>query len=164
MNAEYPLTQSEYAKVVGISKEGLRSRRRSGKLEGQYVLKDNQYFYARPRPNQKKTTPKNHTKPRRRGVHLSGGQTKYTSRALQQHNEIKMLARLQRNIDKETLDLLPDAIERAKKAKEERITATRKSVNQPTRIYSQGVYNPKYAAPKWKPLKEKKTVRQPSYY
>jgi hypothetical protein len=48
MNTEYPLTQSEYAKIVGISKEGLRSRRRSGKLEGQYVLKDNQYFTRGP--------------------------------------------------------------------------------------------------------------------
>tara|TARA_R100000700_G_C3173139_1_gene147646 strand:- start:2204 stop:2698 length:495 start_codon:yes stop_codon:yes gene_type:complete len=164
MDNEYPLTQSEYAKIVGISKEGLRSRRRTGKLEGQYILKDNQYFYARPRPNLKKTTPKNHTKPRRRGVHLSGGKTNYRSRALQQHNEVKMLARLQRNVDPETLDLLPNALEIAKKEKEERITATRQSMNKPSRVYSYGVYNPKFATPKWVSLDKKKTVRRPSYY
>jgi|TARA_X000001388_G_scaffold73390_2_gene65027 hypothetical protein len=164
MNEEYPLTQSEYAKIVGISKEGLRSRRRSGKLEGEYVLKDNQYFFKRVGPNLKRTTPKKHTKPRRRGVHLSGGQTKYTSNALRLHNEAKMLARLQRNLDQETLDLLPDAIERAKKAKEQRITATRKSVSEPKRIYSFGMYNPKYATPKWKSLEEKKTERKFAYY
>ena len=164
MDNEYPLTQSEYAKIVGISKEGLRSRRRTGKLEGQYILKDNQYFYARPRPNLNKTTPKNHTKPRRRGVHLSGGKTNYTSRALQQANEAKMLVRLQRNLDQETLELIPAAIEHAKTAKQERVAATRASLNEPKRVYSYGVYNTKFATPKWSSLDKKKTVRRPAYY
>ena len=41
MQPEFIFTEAEYAKIVGISKEGVRSRRRDGKLEGEYIQKDN---------------------------------------------------------------------------------------------------------------------------
>ena len=78
MQPDYIFTEAEYAKIIGISKEGLRSRRRDGKMEGQYVLKDNRYLYKRMRPNQGPTVHKNaeaHTNQvQRRGIttmHLS---------------------------------------------------------------------------------------------
>tara|TARA_R100000781_G_scaffold6174_1_gene6541 strand:- start:159 stop:662 length:504 start_codon:yes stop_codon:yes gene_type:complete len=167
MSDEYPLTQHEYAKILGITKEALRSRRRAGKLEGQYILKSNQYFYKRLRPNQHKTMPKNHTRTRRRGVHLNGGKTKYTSTALKQHNEAKMLAKLKYKVDDETLEFLAAGIEEAKKKKEERIRETQRSMTniRPTKNYGSGIYHTKHAYPQWRPLEDfdkKKVVR--SYY
>ena len=131
MDKDYPLTQLEYAKILGISKEALRSRRRLGKLDGQFVVKSNQYFYARPR--QKHVN--NHTKKprlrnRRRGVHKTGQQTNYTSNALRQHNEMKMLAKIQYNADQETLDLLPEALNTARELKKPRL----QEAQQPNRV------------------------------
>ena len=47
MNEDYPFTSLEYAKMLGISKECLRGRRRAGKLEGEYITKGNQYYFKR---------------------------------------------------------------------------------------------------------------------
>lgn len=157
MDKDYPLTQLEYAKILGISKEALRSRRRLGKLDGQFVVKSNQYFYARPRPKQVN----NHTKKprlrnRRRGVHKTGQQTNYTSNALRQHNEMKMLAKIQYNADQETLDLLPEALNTARELKKQRL----QEAQQPNRViskkeyknYGRGIYNTKHAYPQYRPL------------
>ena len=122
MQDEFPFTVLEYAKMLGISKECLRGRRRSGKLEGEYTVKDNCYFYKRVRPDQLLSTPKNPPKRvRRRGAHNHGQTVHYPNNAFRQHNEAKMMAKLKYNIDDETLSLLPEAILKAKEAKAERI-------------------------------------------
>ena len=54
-----------------------------------------------------------------------------------------MLAKLKSNVDRETIDLIPEAIEIAKQQKQERIRETIKSVNTPIRKYSDGIYNTK---------------------
>jgi len=46
---EYILTSSEFAKLVDISTESLRSRRRRGMYEGQYLLRNKSYLWKRPR-------------------------------------------------------------------------------------------------------------------
>ena len=89
MNKEYIFSEKEYAALIGISKEALRSRRREGKLKGEYIQKeDKRYFYCRPEKTEKKET-----KFKRRGVHKSGGQTNYPNEAFKKHNE-KIIANI----------------------------------------------------------------------
>ena len=98
----------------------MRGRRRSGKLEGEYTVKDNCYFYKRVRPDQLLSTPKNPPqRVRRRGAHSHGQAVHYPNNAFRQHNEAKMLAKLKSNVDQETLDLIPEAVEIAKQKKQE---------------------------------------------
>ena len=157
MQDEFPFTALEYSKMLGISKECLRGRRRSGKLEGEYTVKDNCYFYKRVRPDQLLSTPKNPPKRvRRRGAHNHGQTVHYPNNAFRQHNEAKMLAKLKHNIDDETLSLLPEAIQKAKEAKAERIREVKASVPAPrktnTKNYCSGLYTPGTRTPNWKPL------------
>ena len=51
MENEFILTSTEFAKLIGISNEALRSRRRRGMYHDQYVLKNKSYAWKRPRPN-----------------------------------------------------------------------------------------------------------------
>mgnify|MGYP003110174642 FL=1 len=165
MNNDYIFTEAEYAKIIGISKEGVRSRRRDGKLEGQYIQKDSRILYARPRPNQGFGTAKTAPRNRRRGAHNRGQTLQYPNNAFKQHNEVKMLAKLKADIDPETLDLVPEAIEIAKKKKQERVRETLDSVRKPAKTtYSSGLYNPKYVTPTWRSLDAKKKTKQFNYY
>ena len=166
MQPEFIFTEAEYAKIVGISKEGVRSRRRDGKLEGEYIQKDNRYFYARPRVNPGPTVHKHRTRRViRRGAHKSGAETQYPNNAFKQHNELKMLAKLKTSVDPETLDLLPEAVEIAKQKKQDRIRETIKATNKPVRKYSDGIYNPRYVTPTWRSLSDVKRAKKGfSYY
>ena len=98
MQDEFPFTALEYAKMLGISKECLRGRRRSGKLEGEYTVKDNCYFYNG--ASRSISTPKNPPQRVRRGAHNTGPRSslKYPNNAFRQHNEAKMMAKLKYNI------------------------------------------------------------------
>ena len=40
MENEFKLKSGEYAKILGITKEALRSRRRRGELEGEYIFQN----------------------------------------------------------------------------------------------------------------------------
>ena len=164
MHDHYIFTEEEYGKIVGISKEGVRSRRRDGKLEGEYIQKDNKYFYARPRSNQGHAVKKTAVREKRRGAHKSGAATRYPNNAFKQHNELKMLAKLKANVDPETLDLIPEAVEIAKQKKQDRIRETIKSVNKPTKLYSSGLYNPRAVTPSWRSLDQPKRTRTNRYY
>ena len=60
MTNEFKFNASEYAKMLGITTSAVRKRRLQGKLEGEYVKKDSEYFYKSPRgdrPNKDKVTP-----------------------------------------------------------------------------------------------------------
>ena len=170
MQEEYPYTQLEYAKILGLSKSGLISRRKAGKLEGEYIVKDNQYYFKRLRPNQVNHTPKKHTKQRRRGVSYTGEKTNYTSWQFKQHNEMKMLAKLKHSVDPETLELLPEALLKAKELKQERIDKARSEAsssvrrNSPSRNYSSGIYDPRSVAPNYQSLDPKPIVKGRTYY
>ena len=166
MQDEFPFTALEYAKMLGISKECLRGRRRSGKLEGEYTVKDNCYFYKRVRPDQLLSTPKNPPKRvRRRGAHNHGQTVHYPNNAFRQHNEAKMMAKLKYNIDDETLSLLPEAILKAKEAKAERIKEAYKPyTGQRTNNYGSGIYACGSRGSVWKSLEPKKVDKGPKYY
>ena len=141
MNEDYPYTQLEYAKLLGLSKSGLISRRKAGKLDGEFIVKDNQYFYRRLRPGQVNHTPKKHSKRiRRRGISYTGEKLNYRNHGLQNHNEMKMLLKLQKRVDPKLLALVPDALarihEEQKKELEARSAAQRPLTNsQRTRNY-----------------------------
>jgi len=172
MNEDFPFTQLEYAKLLGISKECLRGRRRAGKLEGQYIVKSNQYFYARPRPNNEKNHSKNpHPKRvRRRGVSYTGEKLNYRNHALQNHNEMKMLLKLQKRVDPKLLALVPDALarihEEQKKELEARSAAQRPLTNsQRTRNYGTPLIDCTKAIPTFtEKLNQKIEEKKYSYY
>jgi len=154
MSDEYIFTENEMAKMLDLTKEGLRSRRRKGKLEGFYTIKNNTVLYKRMRPKQRSVIQKNRTiKTKSRGAHLKGEQTRYPNYAFKQHNELKMLARLKNNIDQETQDLLPEAIEIAKKQKQTRIQTSLHV--QPIKNYGGFIHQPSHKpswSTSWKPL------------
>lgn len=70
--------------------------------------------FTRDRVQIKVTRSKTAVREKRRGAHKSGAATRYPNNAFKQHNELKMLAKLKANVDPETLDLIPEAVEIAK--------------------------------------------------
>lgn len=60
MENDFILTSTEFAKLIDISTESLRSRRRRGLYQDQYVLKNKSYRWKRLRPNQVGATALNH--------------------------------------------------------------------------------------------------------
>jgi len=166
MNEDFPFTQLEYAKLLGISKECLRGRRRAGKLEGQYIVKSNQYFYARPRPNNEKNHSKNpHPKRvRRRGVSYTGEKLNYRNHALQNHNEMKMLLKLQKKVDPRLIDIVPNALAMyLEQKKTEARSPKPESRSSRTKSYGSGIYDPRTVPPVYRSLKPK-VEKKLSYY
>lgn len=181
MDDEFIFTQTEYAKVLGISRECLRTRRRTGKLEGEYKLINGNYFFKRPRPDMEKTTG---TKPpaacaakkRRRGQHykslVSGESTNYPNYKMQQHNELKMMTALKSSVSREDLDLIPAAINKIKEDRfktKQRLIAEQehnRSRNNPYKNYGRGVYNAKAQQPRWVDMETFETngVKPPKKY
>ena len=117
----FDLNRTEYAELLNISPNAVRMRLRHGKLEGEYIFENGKYLFRAPqreRANQGITTGQKTTlkKIYRRGNHFKGN---YPNEAFRKHNEAKMLAKLKHNVDEEIQDLLPDALELAKKKKQE---------------------------------------------
>ena len=171
MAQEFKYKSGEYANKLGITKEALRSRRRRGELENEYIVQDNITFYREPaskhrnnHPGQRSTLNVSKTPTRRRGVHSLGIKTNYPNRFFQQHNEIKMLAKLQSNVDSELQELLPEAIEQAKKIKEERQKQTQRNIMQHETVKNYGRMLRGPQTPNWKPIREAKEPDEPEYY
>jgi len=121
MQDEYIFTELEYSKLIGISKEGVRSRRRAGKLEGEYIIKNNLVLYKRIRPNNGKQPQLNRaTRPsnRRRGVMVSGEAYKYgRKQPLQKANDYKALNRIKNTLNSEELGEVNDELVKLAKDK-----------------------------------------------
>ena len=162
MNDEFILTQTEYAKIIGVSRECLRTRRRTGKLEGEYKVINGCYFFKRPRPNIENTTPKKPPmKQRRRGQHyrslVSDESTNYPNWKMQQHNEIKMMTALKSSVSREELDLIPVAIHQIKEQRKKELQRINEERERSKQIYKKntllsygrGIYNCKTQQPKW---------------
>jgi hypothetical protein len=159
MEKEFKYKSGEYANKLGISKEALRSRRRRGDLENEYIIKDGITLWREPasshayKPHGSKAsgrgpyarsrssiTHKSVVRVKRIGVHAAGIPTKYPNYAMQQHNELKMLAKLQRNVDSELQELLPEAIEQAKRIRDQRQQQLQKQLQQPVKHYGGMLY------------------------
>jgi len=120
MDNIYKLSSREFAKSAGITLECLYSRIRRGQYKDLYISKNKLLWFKEERPFtidqsindnsflapcRSNPDPRHSIKPkisvsreRRRGVHAAGLKTKYPNYAFQQHNEIKMLARLKSNL------------------------------------------------------------------
>ena len=169
MTDDYPFTATEYAKMLGISKECLRGRRRAGKLEGEYIVKSNCYFYKRVGPMQLNSTPKKPPqKKRRRGVSYTDTPTKYKNVALQNANEAKMILKLQKRVNPSQLALVPEALALIQKQKEEAARATlqssRANLKRPAAKDYGGLYKPSIHNARWRSLDEKPEKKPFTYY
>lgn len=174
MSDDFIFSQTEYAKVLGISRECLRTRRRTGKLEGEYKVINGQYFYKRPRVNIEETTPKKPPIKRpRRGQHykqLAGdAKTNYPNIAFQRHNEIKMLAALKSNVDPDEAALIPAAIHSIREDRKKQLAtlqSQRRTNTMNYKNYGRGVYNCKKQMPKWVDYEtyETNNVKPPKKY
>ena len=177
METEFKYKSGEYAKILGISKEALRSRRRRGELETEYIIQNEITLWREPASNhtkkphglkasgrgpsacnQSSVINKSVVRVKRVGVHGSGIPTKYPNQAFKQHNELKMLAKLQRNVDQELQELLPEGIEQAKRIREQRQQQMQKQLQQPVKHYGGmlcGIQHPlKRNSSEWKTVLE----------
>ena len=137
MDLKYKFNATEYATLNRITASALRKRRLSGKLEGQYIKKDSNYFYTTPlkdRPNKDEFTAHgSRSSHKRRQVPESG--TRYhnarNGHQLKLANDIKQLARINRSLNENQIaEITPDIIEVAKQRRLERIKKANQIVEQ----------------------------------
>jgi hypothetical protein len=176
MDNIYKLSSREFAKSIGISLECLYSRIRRGQYQNLYISKNKLLWFKEVRPimvdqsitdNSSVVTshlnpePRSFNNPkisvsrvRRRGIVAAGKQTKYPNLAFQQHNEIKMLARLKGKVSEEVInEIVPETIKLAQeKLYQEKQRRFHESVK-PPKSYG-GLYNAKTAKPRYKALGE----------
>lgn len=176
MEKNFTLTSREFAESIGITLECLYSRIRRGQYQNLYISKNNLLWFKEMRPlmvdqkvNDNSSVVTSHSNPvarssiklkmsvrrvRRRGIVAAGKQTKYPNYAFQQHNEIKMLARLKSKVSEEVInEIVPETIKLAQeKLYQEKQRRFHESVK-PAKSYG-GLYNAKTAKPRYKALGE----------
>ena len=177
MHNIYKLSSREFAKSVGITLECLYSRIRRGQYKDLYISKNKLLWFKEERPITVDQSINDNSflapcrfnldprfssrnkmsvsRERRRGVHAAGKATKYPNYAFQQHNEIKMLARLKGKVSEEVInEIVPETIKLAQeKIWQEKQRRFHESIK-PIRNYGTGIYNAKAATPKYKPIGE----------
>ena len=167
MENEFILTSTEFAKLIGISNESLRSRRRRGMYHDQYVLKNKSYAWKRPRPNKvggplvrgqnvrdanrlsahasstnnisRLSLAKSKRNKNSRN-HANGTRTYYPNKAFELANEFKMIAKAQRKISAAgASEITEDVIRIAEQKHREKLLAA----TQPIKIknYTSGIYD-----------------------
>jgi len=128
MDLKFKFNAKEYATLNGISASALRKRRLSGKLEGQYIKKDTNYFYCTPKTDRPMkdefTVHGSRLKTRRRNV--PGSCTVYhnarNGHQLKLANDIKQLARINKRLSEEQIaEITDDIFEVAKQRRVERL-------------------------------------------
>ena len=125
IDKEFYLTRGEYAKKIGKSKGSIIQLMRRGKLNNEYIIKNDWYYFRDPEAKRvfKENvygpiyTPK---KKYNRGNHDNAN---YPNQSFKQHNEMKRLAAAQYKVSKDIQDKLPRAIEKIRE--EERQTKQR---------------------------------------
>ena len=176
MDKNFTLTSKEFAESIGITLECLYSRIRRGQYKELYISENKLLWFKRMRPSMNDQNindnsseaprrlnpdPRSINNPRRskcrerrRGVHAAGKETKYPNYAFQQHNEIKMLARLKAKVSEEVInEIVPETIKMAQeKIWREKQRRFHESVK-PPKNYG-GLYNAKTAKPRYKALGE----------
>jgi len=124
MDLKYKFNASEFAKLLGITTSGVRKRRLSEKLEGQYIQKDSEYFYAAPerdRPIKETFTSKtiHASQPKTRRRNVTDGETLYgkcrNPHQMQAKNDYRTLMRIQGLLtEEEQKKVIPKIIKLAK--------------------------------------------------
>ena len=165
MENKFILTSQEFATLLGISTESLRSRRRRGQYSDLYILKNKNYLWKRPAPkhrsggreqkvfdavrlsaNASSTTDKSRLllAARRRnknsGRHKHGQRTNYPNKAFELANEFKMIAKAQRKISAAgATEITEDVIRIAEERHREKLLEKTKPIK--TINYSSGIYD-----------------------
>ena len=128
MDLKYKFNAREYSAIVGITPSALRKRRLSGKLNGSFIKKGSEFFYASPAidgPNKDTFTPIN-SRSKHRSRHVPRSEVQYhrarNGHQLQQANDIKQLCRINRSLSEDGIaEIVPDIIEVAKQRRVERL-------------------------------------------
>ena len=105
----YKFTRSEYAQLLGISSNALRMRMRRGQFGSEYVVKNGNYMFKRPRDftvaetihGQSALSPAVSTKKKYNRGATHRGEAKYTNDFFKRANEVKALNKIQRNLGDE---------------------------------------------------------------
>ena len=177
MDNIYKLSSREFAKSAGITLECLYSRIRRGQYKDLYISKNKSLWFkeerpftvdqsindnsflapcrSNPNPRCSSRSKMSVSRDRRRGVHAAGLKTKYPNYAFQQHNEIKMLARLKGKVSEEVInEITPATIKLAQeKLYQDKQRRFYESIK-PLKNYGSGIYNAKTAKPKYKAIGE----------
>ena len=114
----YKFIRSEYAQFLGISKNALRMRMRHGKYGSEYVIKNGNYLFKRPRaikvqetiPGQSFKTPAAAAKKKYNRGATHKGEAKYTNEAFKRYNEVRALNKIQRNLGDEYTNEINDEV------------------------------------------------------
>jgi len=169
MENDYILTSTEFARIIGTSTESLRSRRRRGMYNDQYVLKNKSYRWKRPRHNQVGATGtkfrdsralllaasglKHGARNKNNGNHKRGARTNYPNKAFELANEFKMVLKSQRKIAAAAAEeITPEIIELAQHKHREKLLEKCRPIK--VRRYTSGIFNCKYAQPQWQEFKD----------
>jgi hypothetical protein len=132
MDKDFRLTSSEYARLLGLTAEALRSRRRRNQENGNFIQIENKFWWKTPsrdRPLKVKTAsndrpissmPAPTKRKRRRGAMLRGEQTNYHNASngfqLEELNRIRALGKIRDSLGDEVVDeITPELFDLAKK-------------------------------------------------
>ena len=166
MDLKFKFNAKEYSLMQGITPSALRKRRLSGKLEGQYIKKGSEFFYASPEvdgPNKQSFTVKNS---RRR--HVPRSEVRYhrarNGQHLQRTNDLRQLARINRVLNEDQIaEITDDIFEVAKQRRAERVRQQIQQDSKPTKNYGGWLTSHELDRTKFKPTrKEVKIIR--TYY
>ena len=130
----YKFTRSEYAQFLGISSNALRMRMRRGQFGAEYVIKNGNYMFKRPRdikdvetiPGPRSLAPVSSTNKKYNRGATHKGEAKYTNDFFKRANEVKALNKIQRNLSDEYTNEINEEViklaqERVIKKKEEQL-------------------------------------------
>ena len=157
MDSVFRLTSDEYSKILGITTEALRSRRRRNQEDGNFKkvgkvfwwkspTKDRPYIGGTRSNDRVPGSLKPASRKRRRGVMLNGEQTNYHNARngfqLEELNRVRALGKIRDELGDEVLDeITPELFEQAKKRVAEKKEEAFKKANEKAQVPPSGVYS-----------------------
>ena len=164
IDEEFYLTRGEYAKRLAKSKGSVIQSMRRGGLKDEYIFKNNQYFFRPPKAKRDSKGKYIDTKYTRKKTYNRGNHfnAHYPNPKMKLHNELKMLAKLKGTTDTEILDLLPEALERAR---QEKFSQKQKQlIPESTKNYGGFITNEQLNRDKFNPTNKGKSPKKKTYY
>jgi len=161
---DFILTRGEYAQKINKSKGSVIQSMRRGGLKDLYIFKEGKYLFKDPfslRANTNSIHKQTYTvkKKYNRGNHFKA---KYPNRHFQQHNELKMLAKLKHGIDDKKADKIPDAIKLIEQ--QEREQKQKSLLQSPTKYYGGMLNNQQLNREKFSATNRGKSTKKKTYY
>ena len=170
MSNEYILTSSEFAKLLDITAESLKSRRRRDMYQDMYSKQDKSFLWKRPRQMMVGATAFNHSfvsrvpsssrlaasslnhdpratkhglRNKNSGNHRAGIIKNYPNRHFEIANEIRMVAKAQQKISEAAgcRRNCPEVIELAKQKHREKLLKKCEPIKTNSSVYGMGIYD-----------------------